>query len=289
MTSPARLNIISNMTADPKTAGKPCSIALSAAQAAQTAVTPDQVILFGSRARGDYRPDSDIDLLVITPREPSPDRKAVLAATVGPTAHDAHGQAIDIQLVWRSQQEFRHNRRYTNSVETHAIREGILMPGNPEESSSSYDDEETEYEYSWTNYDNRLYHAEWNLKAITDLDKLGYADIIIGQHSQSALEHAMKALLEAHEQGHGVGYGNTHDIGQLLGNIRRLIPELADYRLSIEPDIYSEYAGRREYSGHRRNPTLTDQPDYRKRTTADIEFILNLARTARARNQQSVQ
>ncbi len=136
------------MTANPKTSGKPCSIALSAAQAAQAAVTPDQVILFGSRARGDHRPDSDIDLLVITPQEPGPDRKAALAATVGPTAHDAHGQAIDIQLVWRSRQEFRHNRRYTNSVETHAIREGILMPGNPEEYTSSYDDEETEYEYS---------------------------------------------------------------------------------------------------------------------------------------------
>ena len=275
------------MIADPKTAGKPCSIALSAAQAAQAAVAPDQVILFGSRARGDYRPDSDIDLLVITPQEPSPDRKAALAATVGPTARDAYGQAIDIQLVWRSQQEFRHNRRYINSVETHAIREGILMPGNPEESSFSYDTEETEYEYSWTNYDNRLYHAEQHLDLMQLSAASGRSDLMIGQQAHNALEHAMKALLEAHEQGHGVGYGNTHDIGQLLGNIRRLIPELADYRLSIEPDIYSEYAGRREYSGQRRNPTLTDQPDYRNRTTADIEFILNLARTARARNQQN--
>lgn len=43
----------------------PDAIALAAAQAAQTAVAPDTVILFGSRARGDHRPDSDIDLLVI--------------------------------------------------------------------------------------------------------------------------------------------------------------------------------------------------------------------------------
>ena len=43
----------------------PDAIGLAAAQAAQTAVAPDTVILFGSRARGDHRPDSDVDLLVI--------------------------------------------------------------------------------------------------------------------------------------------------------------------------------------------------------------------------------
>ena len=275
------------MTADQKPAGKPCSAALSAAQAAQAAVTPDTVILFGSRARGDYRPDSDIDLLVITPQEPSPDRKAAIAATVGQTAHAVSGKAIDIQLVWRSQQEFHHNRRYTNSVETNAVREGILMPGNPGEYSSSYDAVETEYEYNWTNYDNRLYHAEQHLDLMQLAAASGKSDLMIGQQAHNALEHAMKALLEAHEYGHGAGYGNTHDIGQLLGNVRRLIPEMVDYRLSIEPDIYSEYAGRREYSDQRRNPTLTDQPDYLNRTTADVEFILNMARNARARRQQN--
>lgn len=29
------------------------------------AIHPEQIILFGSRARGDHRPDSDVDLLVI--------------------------------------------------------------------------------------------------------------------------------------------------------------------------------------------------------------------------------
>ncbi len=31
------------------------------------AVRPERIILFGSRARGDHRPDSDIDVLVIMP------------------------------------------------------------------------------------------------------------------------------------------------------------------------------------------------------------------------------
>lgn len=39
--------------------------------------SPDKIILFGSRARGDSRPDSDIDILVVS------DREKVFAAQAG--------------------------------------------------------------------------------------------------------------------------------------------------------------------------------------------------------------
>jgi predicted nucleotidyltransferase len=38
---------------------------------------PDRIILFGSRARGDARPDSDVDLLVVMPVEGSTREKAI--------------------------------------------------------------------------------------------------------------------------------------------------------------------------------------------------------------------
>ena len=43
--------------------------ALSLAKAVQQRVKPDVIILFGSRATGDHREDSDVDLLVITQEE----------------------------------------------------------------------------------------------------------------------------------------------------------------------------------------------------------------------------
>ena len=46
--------------------GTPDAIGLAVARAAQEAARPAVVILFGSRARGDWREDSDVDLLVIT-------------------------------------------------------------------------------------------------------------------------------------------------------------------------------------------------------------------------------
>ncbi len=41
------------------------------------AVHPDQIILFGSQARGDAGPDSDVDLLVVAPSDEPPHRRVV--------------------------------------------------------------------------------------------------------------------------------------------------------------------------------------------------------------------
>ena len=41
---------------------------------------PDEIWLFGSRARGDHRPDSDIDLLVVLPDSLPPDAYTISAA-----------------------------------------------------------------------------------------------------------------------------------------------------------------------------------------------------------------
>ena len=57
--------------------GKPAPHALGIAVAAQEAVAPDVVILFGSRAMGDYREDSDVDILVVAESEHHASARAV--------------------------------------------------------------------------------------------------------------------------------------------------------------------------------------------------------------------
>ena len=55
----------------PHTKGDADPVALEIARAAQKAAEPAVVILFGSRARGDHRPNSDVDLLVVANDEQS--------------------------------------------------------------------------------------------------------------------------------------------------------------------------------------------------------------------------
>ena len=259
---------------------KPDPKALQVAEAVRLAEQPELTILFGSRARGDHRePSSDIDIMLIQDQLPEGNYQKLATHRAETTAKEAYGRDVFVQLVWRTIKEFRHNRRYVNSIETRAAREGAIMPRDPENySRHDYEDENTESEVSWTAYQERLTHAEQHLTSFNIICQHTGLDLVIGQQAQNALEHSMKALLETLPD---ASYHNTHDIGELLGNIRHFDRQLQDFRLSIPPDVYSEYEGDRQYRP-RTQPNLTDFPDFQERTVKDIEFIINRARQVRA-------
>ena len=252
--------------------------ALTVAQAVHERLWCQATILFGSRARGDFEEGrSDIDIMLLNPGMPDQGYKDRASQWAEGLAQSIYGHPVPVQLVWRTLEEFRHNRRYVNSVETDAVHDGVFMSRDPNQHDSScYEDEETERAYNWTPYSERMRHAEIRLDEFADTAERGRNDMIVGQHAQGALEHAMKALLEAHH----APYRHTHNIGELLGNIRHRDPELADFRLSIPPQVYTSYAGSEEY-GARTLPALTEFPDYLQRTKADVERIINRAREVR--------
>ena len=254
--------------------------ALAVAQAVQQREQPELTILFGSRSRGDHDEDwSDIDIMLVTAREAGGAEREQAKEIARAAASANYGYYVPVQLVWCTLETFRHNRRYTNSLETNAVRDGIIMPKDPEQHGSSHcEDAETEYEYDWSTYENRLEDAYDHLEAFRRLAEQGLSDQIIGLHAQAVLEHGMKALLEAHR----AQYRFSHDIGELLGNVRRVDSELAEFRLSIDPDIYSHYAGRHAYVRPDAPKMLTNQPDYLARTVADAELIIARARVVRS-------
>ncbi len=249
--------------------------ALRVAQAVHHRENPQATILFGSRARGDHEERrSDIDIMLVLPEEPGGKRKAAAAKWARQAAWSAYGRRVPVQLVWFGRAEFDEKRRYINHVATRALLDGVVMSTNPEEFRSRYsDDEETEYEYEWTDYHNRLYHAVSHLQAFLIMDDAGANDLLIAQQAQSALEHAMKAIIA----GHGGTYRDTHNLSHLLGSVRRIDAAMRDFGLSIPPDVYSEYAGGDEYRRTRKQPRLTDQENYRERTVADIRALIDRA------------
>lgn len=103
---------------------------LRAMAAAIRAEIPEaEVRLFGSRARGEARPDSDVDLLITAPDAwlARQDRFALLGRLWRKLAH--HLVPVDLLLYSRSQVE--ELRGWRDHVITRAFREGRLLDGQP--------------------------------------------------------------------------------------------------------------------------------------------------------------
>jgi predicted nucleotidyltransferase len=88
------------------------------------AYQPDRIYLFGSAARGEAGPDSDLDLMVIVPDDAPPERRRSRLAY---QALRGTGTAADV-LVW-PRSSFERRARVTASLPAAIIREGVLLHG----------------------------------------------------------------------------------------------------------------------------------------------------------------
>ena len=252
------------------------SRALAVARAVLEKHKPELVILFGSRSRGDYRSDSDVDLMLITNAAPperteepvlqTPESRSLRPGTQATwdaeqIALSVYGRPVPVQMVWITPQEYIYRRKFRNSLETVATREGTLMPRN----SESYSGMESNYEYEtdhhdWERCESRLGEAEEQRdyiegKLLTN-DRDPARDNGVGLHAQAGVESGMKALLEAWKGVEGESdrnrYREDYKISQLLGQLRRADPEMSDFRLAVDPAIYQSYRGRQGYMRNNR-------------------------------------
>ena len=89
---------------------------------------PQRVILFGSTARGDAGPDSDIDLLVVVD-DNTPTEKLSLRA--GYEASRTYRRPADV-FPMRAE-TFERNRKVIGTLAAEADNEGIVVMGHPKE------------------------------------------------------------------------------------------------------------------------------------------------------------
>ena len=94
-------------------------------QAIVAEVNPEQVILFGSRARGDAREDSDVDLVVVEAEPFGKTRSRRLEAARVYEAVADFDALTDILLY--SRDEVDHWRDSVNHVLARALREGTVL------------------------------------------------------------------------------------------------------------------------------------------------------------------
>lgn len=82
---------------------------------------PEQVILFGSRARGDAGPDSDVDLLVVMDVEGSKLEKCL---EIRGALHDF---IISLDIIVTRPEEFAWRKDVVGTIEWPASREGKVL------------------------------------------------------------------------------------------------------------------------------------------------------------------
>ena len=89
-------------------------------------VRPEKIVLFGSRARGDHRADSDIDLLVIQKSNVARHRRAV------PIYRALNGLsvAVDVEVIVYTPAEVADWREVQQAFVTTALREGKVLYEN---------------------------------------------------------------------------------------------------------------------------------------------------------------
>jgi predicted nucleotidyltransferase len=85
------------------------------------AVDPDRIILFGSRARGDHRPDSDFDLLVVKDSSQPRHRRAA------PVYLALTGMEAPVDILWRTPAEVEEWANACNHVICQAMEEGRIV------------------------------------------------------------------------------------------------------------------------------------------------------------------
>lgn len=87
----------------------------------------ERVLFFGSRARGDHREDSDIDLLVVGPRDVQFDNACRTAANIAmQSAYDHH---VGIDVVPLEPAHFDFMQHGINHIAAKAARDGITTMG----------------------------------------------------------------------------------------------------------------------------------------------------------------
>ena len=246
---------------------QPDGRAVAVAQAIYGAARPRRLILFGSRARGDHREDSDIDILIVTDEPPAESHKEKVCAAAERCAAAQYQHPVPVQLVWNTAAEYRQRRRTVNHLVARAIDDGVLMP----ETLADYDDQGDDYSYEWTVTSERVRNAEQHLDTFQLLAEGGRSDRMLGKNAQEGMEHALKAVISAA----GARYERTHNLHRLLQQAQAADPEL---NFTPRSDFRALMQYRRRVDHYPPQDPMTNSPTYREDVVADLTILLERAR-----------
>jgi len=220
--------------------------AAQVAGAVHDALNPVQTILFGSRARGTHRPDSDIDLFIITAAETEPDYREHAKGVAERVRQELLPEADKTDVICYTLDRFLNDRALINNLANRVARDGVpIMP--PEE--IGYSSNHGEESVDWNNVRTRVRDAMGNADTLENALNVDRAnEKAFGHIAQQALEHSYKALLSANGHDYPVGW-RGHDLAGLIALVRQRLGLPEDHAIPGEEYSYlTEFAGSAIYA-----------------------------------------
>ncbi len=198
-------------------------IGLAVARAAQKAVPEATVILFGSRARGDHRKGSDVDLMVVVDTEDT----ALLRAIEGAAGKAAYRKLLEFpgkfgyDVVGMTRRKLAYCQRARNHIAAQALRDGVIM-NEDEFDDFCKEDFADDYVPGWPDIRQRLINSGRWLNSLNHSIDTGLDDQeLSGFIAQQAMENALKGWISAID----CEYRNIHHILELAEVIRDNVAE----------------------------------------------------------------
>ena len=236
--------------------------AVSVAQAMHDLIDAECVILFGSRSREGWTDRSDIDIMVITPEQPTQADEVRIITAAEEILGRAYAESPAIDLVMLSTQQYRRRSMSINNVASIAAREGIKLTRNPEDYIGHEFDEAAERE----DRIRRIADANMHYRNLNLMLDAGVQDRGVVFQAHQALENGMKALISAL----GNEYPHRHNLTELANTIGQS-DHGRDWNFRSDLQQLNGYAGAARY-GQVLDP-VTDFTQMADDVTSDLEQL----------------
>ena len=236
--------------------------AVSVAQAMHDLIDAECVILFGSRSREGWTDRSDIDIMVITPEQPTQADEVRIITAAEEILGRAYAESPAIDLVMLSTQQYRRRSMSINNVASIAAREGIKLTRNPEDYIGHEFDEAAERE----DRIRRIADANMHYRNLNLMLDAGVQDRGVVFQAHQALENGMKALISAL----GNEYPHRHNLTELANTIGQS-DHGRDWSFRSDLQQLNGYAGAARY-GQVLDP-VTDFTQMADDVTSDLEQL----------------
>ncbi len=243
------------------------------ALAVQQATGINRVLLFGSRARGDYGPASDVDLLVVHPEDRA--MAEICQETAQRAVQDLYDGAIRTDVVMISPELFASAQFGLNHVAAKAVKDGVTPMGYSYRPSPR---ERPPRDPFTLESMERALHARGEFRTLQRLMRPGETeyydvrvefDLAFGRAAQGTLEHALKALIASRR----AEYARIHNLVELQTHAMETVPEFQGLKSPLP--VLSLFAGGAIYG----TPHLEqDIEELFALLQADVEHVFALIR-----------